>query len=92
VEQFVDRHGRVREFFVFADDGTMLNKGNLPSSDTKRWVRRRKSYVVTAVKGGLLSLEEAYRRYSLTAGEFQEWESQILLGAASHVGEQAGDG
>jgi hypothetical protein len=82
VEQSVDRHGRAREIFVIAADGTMLNMGNLPPSDTKRWVRRRKSYVVAAVKGGLLSLDDAYRRYSLTAEEFQGWESQALLHAA----------
>lgn len=83
VEQSVDPHGRAREFFVIAADGTMLNMGNLPPSDTKRWVRRRKSYVVAAVKGGLLSLDDAYRRYSLTAEEFQGWESQARLRAAS---------
>lgn len=82
VEQSVDRHASAREIFVVAADGTMLNIGNLPPSDTKRWVRRRKSYVVAAVKGGLLSLDEAYRRYSLTPEEFQGWENQARLHAA----------
>ena len=81
MEQPVDRHERAREIFVLAADGTMLNMGNLPPSDTKRWVRRRKSHVVAAVKGGLLSLDDAYRRYSLTAEEFQGWENQSRLRA-----------
>jgi hypothetical protein len=72
----------MRKAFVIAADGTMLNMGNLPPSDTKRWVRRRKSYVVAAVKGGLLSWEDARCRYSLSAEEFQGWESQALLHAA----------
>lgn len=82
MEQSVDPHRWAREIFVIASDGTMLNMGNLPPSDTKRWVRRRKNYVVAAVKGGLLSLDDAYRRYSLTAEEFQAWEDQALLHAA----------
>ncbi len=38
---------------------------------TKRWVIRRKAEVVAAVRGGLLSLEEACARYTLTVEEFR---------------------
>jgi hypothetical protein len=50
---------------------------DLPSSDTKRWVIRRKAEVVAAVRGGLLSLEEACTRYTLTVEEFLSWQQSI---------------
>jgi hypothetical protein len=78
VEQLVRRPRQTRVIFVVGPGGRMLNRGNLPPSDTTRWVRRRKLEVVAAVRGGLLSLEEACQRYSLTAEEFQAWQSQAL--------------
>jgi hypothetical protein len=49
----------------------------LPSPDTKRWVARRKAAVVTAVRSGAISLEEACRRYHLSEEEFLAWERGI---------------
>ncbi len=49
----------------------------LPPSDTKRWVVRRKAIVVTAVRSGRITLEEACRRYNLSVEEFQAWERAI---------------
>lgn len=45
----------------------------LPAADTRRWVMRRKAQVVAAVRGGLLSFEEACQRYSLSEEEFKSW-------------------
>ena len=42
-----------------------------------RWVIRRKAEVVAAVRGGLLSLEEACSRYTLTVEEFLAWQYSI---------------
>ncbi len=50
---------------------------DLPPPSTRRWVARRKAAVVAAVRGGLLSLEEACRRYNLTAEEYASWERLI---------------
>ncbi|GMA75261.1 hypothetical protein GCM10025880_16780 [Methylorubrum aminovorans] len=44
---------------------------------TRRWVIRRKAEVVAAVRGGLLSLEEACQRYTLTTEEFLSWQYSI---------------
>ncbi len=44
---------------------------------TKRWVIRRKAEVVAAVRGGLLSLDEACKRYTLTVEEFLAWQRAI---------------
>jgi hypothetical protein len=50
---------------------------DLPAPGTKRWVIRRKAVVIAAVRGGLLSLEEACSRYMLTVDEFLSWQSSI---------------
>jgi hypothetical protein len=49
----------------------------LPPADTKRWVARRKAAVVTAVRSGAISIEEACRRYRLSEEEFLAWERRI---------------
>ena len=54
-----------------------LTMADLPPKDTKRWVIRRKAEVVAAVRGGLLSLEEACDRYKLTVDEFLSWQRSI---------------
>jgi uncharacterized protein DUF1153 len=50
---------------------------DLPPPETKRWVPRRKAQVVAAVRGGVLSLEEACHRYALTVEEFLSWQRAI---------------
>ena len=47
---------------------------DLPPPNTKRWVVRRKAEVVAAVRHGLLSLEEACKRYTLSIDEFLSWQ------------------
>jgi len=50
---------------------------DLPPPGTKRWVIRRKAEVVAAVRAGLLTLEEACSRYTLTVDEFLSWQFSI---------------
>ena len=52
-------------------------KIDLPPPGTRRWVARRKAAVVTAVRSGAISLEEACRRYELSEQEFHAWERGI---------------
>ena len=40
----------------------------LPPPDTKRWVVRRKAAVVAAVRAGVITVQEACRRYQLSEG------------------------
>ena len=54
-----------------------LTVADLPPKDTNRWVIRRKAEVVAAVRGGLISLEEACERYTLTVDEFLSWQRSI---------------
>jgi hypothetical protein len=68
---------RPRVSYVIGPDGSPLTVADLPSPTTRRWVIRRKAEVVAAVRGGLLSLEEACERYTLTVEEFLSWQRSI---------------
>jgi len=70
-----DRRGRVS--YVIGPDGSPLTLADLPPPSTKRGVIRRKAEVVAAVRGGLLSLDEACKRYTLTVEEFLAWQRAI---------------
>jgi transposase-like protein len=50
---------------------------DLPPSDTVRWSPRRKASVVSCVRSGAISLEEACQRYRLSAEEFLAWQKAI---------------
>jgi hypothetical protein len=50
---------------------------DLPAAKTKRWAIRRKAEVVAAIRGGLLTLNEACDRYKLTVEEFLAWQKAI---------------
>ncbi|MEL7029854.1 MAG: DUF1153 domain-containing protein [Pseudomonadota bacterium] len=65
------------ESYVIGPDGTPLTLSDLPPANTRRWVIRRKAEVVAAVRGGLISLDEACERYQLTNEEFLSWQSAI---------------
>jgi hypothetical protein len=62
---------------VIGPDGTLLTLADLPDPKTDRWVSRRKAEVVAAVRGGLLSLDEACSRYSLSLQELLGWQRSI---------------
>ncbi|MEM6616506.1 MAG: DUF1153 domain-containing protein [Pseudomonadota bacterium] len=68
---------RPRVKYVIGPDGSPLTIADLPPKTTRRWVIRRKAEVVAAVRGGLLSLEEACERYTLTVEEFLSWQQSI---------------
>ena len=68
---------RPRVKYVIGPDGSPLTMADLPPSNTRRWVIRRKAEVVAAVRGGLLSLDEACSRYTLTVEEFLSWQASI---------------
>ena len=65
------------EKYVIGPTGAPLTIADLPPPNTQRWVIRRKAEVVAAVRGGLLSLDEACDRYSLTNEEFLAWQASI---------------
>ena len=65
------------ERYVIGPTGAALTLADLPPPETERWVIRRKAEVVAAVRGGLLSLDDACDRYRLTSEEFLAWQKSI---------------
>lgn len=68
---------KIRPGMVLGPLGEPLTLETLPSPETRRWVPRRKAEVVAAVKGGLLTAEEACSRYALSLEEFASWQRAI---------------
>lgn len=65
------------EAVAIDEDGMAVAEPELPPPDTKRWVMRRKAEVVAGVRSGLISLEEACQRYTLSVEEFLSWQRLI---------------
>jgi hypothetical protein len=59
------------------DIGASVSLESLPPPETKRWVIRRKAEVVAAVRAGVLTLEEACARYTLSVEEFLSWQRLV---------------
>ena len=61
------------------DDARLMpaSVDDLPSRDTVRWHTHQKAQVVAGVRIGLISLEEACRRYRLSTEEFASWQRLI---------------
>lgn len=49
----------------------------LPPAGTRRWVARRKAAVVAAVRQGVITREEACRRYELSKEELSSWQQSF---------------
>lgn len=71
------RINRQRIAYVIGPAGAPLTLRDLPPAGCSRWVIRRKAEVVAAVRGGLLTLEDALERYTLTSEEFLAWQRSI---------------
>ena len=61
---------------VIGPVGELLTLAGLPSSAC-RWTARRKAEIVAAVRGGLLTFEEACDRYSLSMEELINWQRSV---------------
>jgi hypothetical protein len=65
-----------RPCLLVAALGAPPARNELPPVAT-RWVIGRKADVVAAVAGGLLSMDDACKRYGLTLGELASWQSAV---------------
>jgi hypothetical protein len=76
-EERMIENQKIRPAQVIGPLGEPLTIDSLPPPSTTRWVVRRKAEVVSAVNGGLLSVDEACERYSLTLEEFAGWQRAV---------------
>jgi hypothetical protein len=67
----------IRPTQVIGPLGAPLTRATLPPPQTSRWVIRRKAEVVAAVRGGLLTVDEACQLYSLSIEEFASWQNAV---------------
>jgi hypothetical protein len=71
--------------YAAAANGTVMGTArdsiiaDLPPPDTKRWTVQRKAEVVTAVRSGRISVDEACQRYMLSIEEFDTWQRLVDL-------------
>jgi hypothetical protein len=63
--------------YVVGPFGEKLTFERLPALDTTRWTIRRKAEVVAAVRGGLLTFDEACARYQLAMEELISWQGSL---------------
>jgi hypothetical protein len=70
-------NGKMPKTSVIGQLGEPLTMESLPPIGTTRWIVRRKAEVVAAVNGGLLSIDEACKRYDLTMEEFALWQRAV---------------
>ncbi|GAA0534485.1 hypothetical protein FHS83_003065 [Rhizomicrobium palustre] len=73
----MDREKKLQVRSIPRREHPPLSLGDLPPADTRRWGIQKKAAIVLAVRGGLLSLEEACLRYSLSLEEFGAWQRQM---------------
>jgi hypothetical protein len=77
IEEKMKEHQIIRPAQVVGPLGEPLTLDSLPPANTRRWVVRRKAEVVAAVNGGLLTVDEACERYTLTQEEFAGWQRAV---------------
>lgn len=77
IEGMMIENQKIRPAQVVGPLGEPLTLDSLPAAGTTRWVVRRKAEVVAAVTGGLLTVDEACERYSLTLEEFAGWQRAV---------------
>ena len=57
--------------------GEPLTLDDLPPRDIRRWITRRKAEVVAAIRGGLISRQDACQRYDISNAELFSWEELL---------------
>jgi hypothetical protein len=66
--------GQVERRHLTRRNAVQLTLADLPAPDTRRWYPRWKIFIVRAVEVGLLSFDQASKRYSLSFEEFMSWQ------------------
>ena len=62
---------------VLHPNGHPITAADLPPVGLGRWTAMRKAEVVACVRAGLISIEQACKRYRLTKDEFLSWKDYL---------------
>lgn len=62
---------------VTLPNGQIMSRSDLPPASTRRWVASRKAAVVRGVTYGLITIDEAKKRYGLSEEEFTSWVAAV---------------
>jgi hypothetical protein len=54
-----------------------IKLADLPPPGVSRWVIRRKAQLVAAVEAGIITLDDALGRYSVSPEEFESWQRAL---------------
>ncbi len=68
---------RDRPLQVIGPTGERLTLDSLPPPNFARWTPHRKAEVVAAVRGGLLTFDQACSRYGLAMEELTGWQRAV---------------
>jgi hypothetical protein len=68
---------QLRPTSVIGPLGQPMTLASLPPPGTKRWIAHRKAELVSAVHGGLLTVEEVCARYAIDLEEFVSWQRGV---------------
>ncbi len=58
----------------------ILAMSDLPPTSTTRWTNLRKGTVLQAIEQGLISADDARKRYRLSIEELAEWQTSFARG------------
>jgi Protein of unknown function (DUF1153) len=75
MERDDDATSKLEVPFFHGPEGRRITLAQLPRPGLKRWLPRHKALVVAAVRHGLLTFDEACKRYPAYAKEFLCWHS-----------------
>ena len=72
--------------FFIGPDGERITLSQLPRRGLKRWLPRHKAMVVAAVRHGLLTFDEACKRYPPYAEEYLSWHDSAASARSPEAG------
>lgn len=70
----------IRPAVILGPEGEPLTLLSLPPRNVSRWTARRKSEILAAINGGLLTPHEACEWYGLSLDELEEWQDATHRG------------
>ena len=60
---------------VRGPNGETITLSDIPVGNPKRWLPATKARVMAAIEGGLISMEDAWRKYRLSRREYDCWKA-----------------